>query len=126
MFRGKRADRLKLLVLDGTGMVLATKWLEERRFTWPPIRGGVDRLTPTQLTMLLEGLASGCGSPSSRRNDRRVGWNGRILLETKAVACIFCLWRFAPKISLPILPRWPRSSLAFDGENDSFGEQMRR
>ena len=56
VFRAKRADRLKLLVFDGTGMVLATKWLEEGGFAWPPVQGGVMRLTRTQLTMLLDGL----------------------------------------------------------------------
>jgi transposase len=56
VFRAKRADRLKLLVFDGTGTVLATKWMEERKFAWPPVQGGVMRLTTTQLTMLLDGL----------------------------------------------------------------------
>jgi transposase len=40
IFRSKRMDRLKLLAWDGTGMVLMTKWLEESRFIWPPIRDG--------------------------------------------------------------------------------------
>ena len=29
VFRSKRSDRLKLLVFDGSGLVLATKWLED-------------------------------------------------------------------------------------------------
>ena len=37
-------------------MVLVTKWLEEGRFTWPPIRDGVVSLTATQLSMLIDGL----------------------------------------------------------------------
>jgi transposase len=56
VFRSKRADRVKLLAWDGSGMVLVTKWLHERRFTWPPIRDGVVHLSATQLTMLLDGL----------------------------------------------------------------------
>jgi transposase len=56
VFRSKRADRLKLLVFDGTGMILATKWLEDGRFAWPPIREGKMRLSATQLAMLLDGL----------------------------------------------------------------------
>ena len=56
VFRSKRADRVKLLYWDGSGMVLVTKWLEQRRFTWPPIRDGVVHLTMTQLTMLVDGL----------------------------------------------------------------------
>jgi transposase len=57
VFRSKRADRLKLLVFDGTGMILATKWLEGGRFTWPPIREGKIMLSATQLAMLLDGLS---------------------------------------------------------------------
>jgi len=56
IFRSKRFDRVKLLAWDGSGMVLVTKWLEEGRFTWPPIRDGVVSLTATQLSMLIEGL----------------------------------------------------------------------
>jgi transposase len=56
IFRSKRSDRLKLLVFDGTGMILATKWLEEGKFVWPPIQSGVLRLTATQLAMLFDGL----------------------------------------------------------------------
>ena len=56
VFRSKRSDRVKLLAWDGSGMVLVTKWLEEGRFTWPPIRDGVVSLTATQLSMLIDGL----------------------------------------------------------------------
>ena len=56
VFRSKRADRLKLLAFDGTGMVLATKWLEEGKFVWPPVQSGTLRLTATQLAMLFDGL----------------------------------------------------------------------
>ena len=56
IFRSKRSDRVKLLAWDGSGMVLVTKWLEEGRFTWPPIRDGVVSLTATQLSMLIDGL----------------------------------------------------------------------
>jgi transposase len=56
VFRSKRADRVKLLAWDGSGMVLVTKWLHQRRFTWPPIRDGAEHLSATQLAMLLDGL----------------------------------------------------------------------
>jgi transposase len=56
VFRSKRSDRLKLLAFDGTGIVLATKWLEEGKFVWPPIQSGTLRLTATQLAMLFDGL----------------------------------------------------------------------
>ena len=56
VFRAKRADRVKLLVWDGTGLVLAAKRLEQGTFRWPAISDGVMRLTAAQLSALLEGL----------------------------------------------------------------------
>ncbi len=56
VFRAKRADRVKLLFWDQTGVVLMTKRLEEGRFHWPAIEDGVMRLSPAQLSALLEGL----------------------------------------------------------------------
>jgi transposase len=56
VFRAKRADRVKLLFWDQTGLVLVTKRLEEGRFRWPAIVDGVMRLSPGQLSALLEGL----------------------------------------------------------------------
>ena len=56
VFRAKRADRLKLLVWDGTGLVLVAKRLEQGTFRWPAISEGVMRLTSAQLSALLEGL----------------------------------------------------------------------
>ena len=41
VFRSKRADRLKLLYWDGTGLVMAYKRLEEHTFTWPAIKDGL-------------------------------------------------------------------------------------
>jgi transposase len=55
VFRSKRADRVKLLWWDGTGVCLMTKRLEGGQFRWPPVEDGVMRLTPTQLAALLEG-----------------------------------------------------------------------
>ena len=56
VFRSKRSDRLKLLVFDGSGLVL-TKWLEEGGFAWPSVRAGTMRVTGAQLAMLIEGLS---------------------------------------------------------------------
>lgn len=56
VFRAKRADRVKLLFWDQTGLVLVTKRLEDARFRWPAIQDGVMRLSPGQLSALLEGL----------------------------------------------------------------------
>ena len=49
VFRSRRADRLKLLVWDGSGLVLVWKRLEQGAFKWPPITEGVMRLSPGQL-----------------------------------------------------------------------------
>ena len=56
MFRSRRPDRLKLLVYDGTGLVLVTKRLEDARFVWPPVIDGVVQLSVLQLSVLLSGL----------------------------------------------------------------------
>lgn len=56
VFRAKRADRVKLLFWDGTGLVLVAKRLEAGSFRWPRLADGVMRLTPAQLSALLEGL----------------------------------------------------------------------
>jgi len=56
VFRAKRADRVKLLLWDGSGLMLVSKRLEEGAFKWPPIMDGVMRLSAAQLMALLEGL----------------------------------------------------------------------
>jgi transposase len=54
LFRPKRMDRIKMIVWDGSGMVLITKWLEEGRFTFH--RDGAVVLSAAQLSVLLAGL----------------------------------------------------------------------
>ncbi len=56
VFRSKRADRVKLLFWDGTGVCLVAKRLEGGKFRWPKIQDGVMRLSAAQLSALLEGL----------------------------------------------------------------------
>lgn len=56
VFRSKRMDRLKLLHFDGSGTILVTKWLEAGKFFWPPVTGGVIKLTAAQMTLLLGGM----------------------------------------------------------------------
>jgi transposase len=56
VFRPKRADRVKILVYDGTGLCLYAKRLEAGRFSWPSPADGVVRLSAAQLATLLEGL----------------------------------------------------------------------
>jgi transposase len=56
VFRATRADRVKMLVYDGTGLVLIWKRLEGGKFKWPAISDGVMRLSSAQMAALFEGL----------------------------------------------------------------------
>jgi transposase len=56
VFRSQRADRLKLLAWDGSGLVLFWKRLEHGAFRWPPISDGVMHLSASQLAALIDGL----------------------------------------------------------------------
>ena len=56
IFRSKRADRLKIVAWDGSGLVLLWKRLEHGAFRWPPISDGMMRLSPSQLAALVDGL----------------------------------------------------------------------
>ena len=56
VFRAKRADRIKLVFWDGTGLCLYAKRLEDGEFRWPRVHDGVMRLSSAQLGALLEGL----------------------------------------------------------------------
>ena len=56
VFRAKRADRVKVVAWDGSGLLMLWKRLDEGAFKWPPVSDGVMRLTSAQLAALLEGL----------------------------------------------------------------------
>jgi transposase len=56
VFRSKRADRVKIVAWDGSGLVLFWKRLEHGAFRWPPVTEGVIRLTSAQLAALVDGL----------------------------------------------------------------------
>jgi len=56
VFRAKRGDRIKILLWDGTGLVMVYKRLEDGKFAWPAIRDGVMRLSKAQFEALFEGL----------------------------------------------------------------------
>ena len=47
VFRSKRADRVKMVAWDGTGL---------GAFKWPPVTDGVMRLTSAQLAALVDGM----------------------------------------------------------------------
>jgi len=56
VFRAKRADRVKILMWDGNGLVLIYKRLEMGKFAWPAVSDGVMRLSKAQFEALFEGL----------------------------------------------------------------------
>ncbi|MBL8644940.1 MAG: IS66 family insertion sequence element accessory protein TnpB [Rhodospirillaceae bacterium] len=57
-FRGLRADMIKILWWDGTGLCLFMKRLENSFFPWPTTAGEKTtvEITSAQLAMLIEGL----------------------------------------------------------------------
>jgi transposase len=56
VFRAKRADRLKILVWDTSGLVLIWKQLQQNTFRWPPVMDGVMKLSSVEFTALFDGL----------------------------------------------------------------------
>jgi transposase len=73
VFRSKRADRLKVLVWDRTGLVLIHKRLEGGKFVWPQVRDGVMRLSAAQFAALFEGLDWRLVRPEQRRSPQLAG-----------------------------------------------------
>ena len=56
IFRPKRAGRVKILVWDGSGLVLIWKQLEANTFRWPPVVDGVLRLNAVEFAALFSGI----------------------------------------------------------------------
>ncbi len=56
VFRSRRADRLKPIFWDGSGLVLVYKRLEDTSFCWPAITAGVMSLSVAQFEALFGGL----------------------------------------------------------------------
>ena len=56
VFRSRRADRVKILLWDGSGLVLIWKQLEGGAFRWPAVVDGVLRLTPVEFAALFDGI----------------------------------------------------------------------
>ena len=62
VFRAKRADRVKLIYWDGTGVCLFAKRLEDGKFRWPNVQDGVMRLSAAQLSALVGRARLAAGS----------------------------------------------------------------
>jgi len=73
VFRSKRADRIKLLVWDRTGLVLIHKRLEGAKFVWPQVRDGIMRISPAQFAALFEGLDWRLVRPEAERRPQLAG-----------------------------------------------------
>ncbi|WP_112309623.1 IS66 family insertion sequence element accessory protein TnpB [Pseudogemmobacter bohemicus] len=56
VFRSRSRTRLKLLVRDGTGLVLVTKRLDGGRFTWPKPQAAPVTLSRAQFEVLFKGV----------------------------------------------------------------------
>jgi transposase len=58
VFRGRKANLIKIVFWDGSGLCLFTKRLEQGVFLWPPNVGPGETLalTSTQLSMLIDGV----------------------------------------------------------------------
>ena len=84
VFRSRRADRLKLLYWDGTGLVMAYKRLEDTTFTWPAIKDGVMALNHASLRPCLPVWTGVRLKPWRRAHLLRQN-------ESTAVFCVFLL-----------------------------------
>jgi transposase len=56
VFRSRRADRVKILVWDGSGLVLVWKQLEGGAFRWPAVVDDVLRLSAVEFAALFDGI----------------------------------------------------------------------
>ena len=56
VFRAKRADRIKIVWWDGSGVCLYAKRLEKSQFCWPRIGHHRVQLNQAQLLALVDGL----------------------------------------------------------------------
>lgn len=56
VFRSRRADKLKMIVWDGTGLVLTMKRLDGKRLIWPKAQSGPLMLNQVQFDALFAGV----------------------------------------------------------------------
>ena len=67
VFRAKRADRIKLVFWDGTGLCLFAKRLEDGIFRWPRVEDGVMHCRPRNCRRCLKGWIGGVSMQRVRR-----------------------------------------------------------
>lgn len=56
IFRSKGKDKMKVLMWDGTGLVLIYKRIEGKGFVWPKMSEGTITMTKAQFEALFEGI----------------------------------------------------------------------
>lgn len=56
VFRSKSKDKIKVLVWDGTGLVLIYKRIEGTGFVWPRLTDGTMTMSKAQFEALFEGI----------------------------------------------------------------------
>src|SRR3954462_13621757 len=66
VFRAKRADRIKIVWWDGSGLCLFAKRLDEDKFRWPRVENGVIRLPPPPMIGPVGGRGLGRGQGGGR------------------------------------------------------------
>jgi transposase len=78
VFRAKRADRVKISLWDGSGLVLIWKQIQDGAFRWPPIVDGVMKLTSVEYATLFDGLDWGriISTPKELRKSKRLSIRG--------------------------------------------------
>lgn len=73
VFSGKRRDTIKILYFDKSGFCLWQKRLEKDKFPWPKkITESIVKITPTQLSWLLDGYDVWKMKPFEELNFSRV------------------------------------------------------
>ena len=73
VFRSKRADRIKVLIWDRTGLVLVHKRLDGAKFVWPQMQDGVLKMSPAQFSALFEGVDWRLVRPEAARRPQLAG-----------------------------------------------------
>lgn len=84
VFRGRRADRVKILVWDKGGFLLIYKRLERGKFRFPTATSPNRELDSTALTLLLEGLDLELAARAPRWYPNRAGGQSATTPESRS------------------------------------------